>query len=78
VSSVPPPPDLSDLSPLLQLILLLFVILAVGSRAKRRGNLRLAAPTLVPLTTDEASRFASDFGTAYAELMGAEPPDREI
>jgi hypothetical protein len=77
MSSVPPPHDMSDLSPLLQLILLPFVVFAVGRRVKRSGGLRLAPPTLVPLTTAAASRFAHDFGTAYSELMDTEPPDAE-
>jgi hypothetical protein len=73
MSSAPHPPDLSGLSPLLQLILLLFVVFAVGRRAKLRGGISLAPPTLVPLASDAASHFAHDFGTAYAELLGAGP-----
>jgi len=75
MNSVPHPPDPSGLSPLLQLILLLFVVFAVGRRAKLRGDITLSPPTLVALTADEVGRFARDFGTAYAELLGAEPPD---
>ena len=72
MSSVPRPPDLSGLSPLLQLFLLLFVAFAVGRRAKLSGGLRLAPPTFVPLASDAASRFAHEFGTAYAELVETE------
>ena len=67
--------DLSGLSPILQLFLLLFVVLAVGRRAKLSGGIHLAPPAFVPLPTDEASRFAHEFGTAYAELLAAEPWD---
>lgn len=66
------PVDLSGLSPILQLFLLLFVVLAVGRRAKLSGGLRLAPPTFVPLASDAASHFAHEFGTAYAELIEAE------
>jgi hypothetical protein len=66
------PLDLSGLSPLLQFFLLLFVVFAIGRRDKLSGSLRLAPPTFVPLPTDAASRFAHDFGTAYAELIEAE------
>lgn len=74
---VPRPFDPSGLSPLMQLILLLFVVFAVRRRTKPGGGLRLAPPAFVPLTTDGASRFAHEFGIAYAELLGAEPPDEE-
>jgi hypothetical protein len=69
--------DLSGLSPLLQLILLLFVVFAIRRRAKLTGAIGLAAPAFVPLAADAASRFAQEFGTAYAELLGAEPPDEK-
>ncbi len=72
MSAVHRPLDLSGLPPLLQLFLLLFVVLAVGRRVKLSGGLRLAPPTFVPLTTDAASRFAHEFGTAYAELVETE------
>jgi hypothetical protein len=61
-----------ELPPLLQLFLLLFVVLAVGRRAKLGGSLRLAPPAFVPLPSDAASRFAHEFGTACAELIEAE------
>jgi len=77
MTSVEGPPDLSRLSPLLRLILLLLVVFAVGRRAKRRGGLRLAPPAFVPLASDAASRFAHELGTAYAELMAGDPPDGE-
>lgn len=72
MSSVQAPLDLSGLSPIMQLILLLFVIFAVGRRAKLRGGLRLAPPAFVPLASDAASRFAHEFGRAYAKLIDAE------
>lgn len=71
------PPDLSGLSPILQFFLLLFVVLAVGRRVKLSGGISLAPPTFVPLPTDAATRFAREFGTAYAELLGAEPRDEK-
>jgi hypothetical protein len=61
-----------DLPPLLQLLLLLFVVLAVGRRPKLSGGISLAPPAFVPLASDAASRFTHDFGTAYAELVEAE------
>jgi hypothetical protein len=68
-----PAVDLSSLSPLLQVILLLFVVFAIRRRAKLAGAIGLATPAFVPLAADAASRFARDFGAAYAELIGAEP-----
>ena len=64
--------DLSGLPPILQFFLVLFVMLAVGRRAKLSGGLRLAPPTFVPLASDAASQFARDLGTAYAELVETE------
>ncbi len=64
--------DLSRLSPVLQLFLVLFVVLAVGRRVELSGGLHLAPPAFVPLASDAASRFAQEFGTAYAELIEAE------
>ena len=61
-----------ELPPLLQLLLLLFVLFAVGRRDKLSGSLRLAPPAFVPLASDAASRFAHELGTAYAELIEAE------
>ena len=66
-----------DLPPLLQLFLLLFVLFAVGRRGKLSGGIHLAPPAFVPLPTDAASRFAHEFGTAFAELMEAERRDGE-
>jgi len=71
------PLDLSGLSPILQFFLLLFVVLAVGRRVKLSGGIRLAPPAFVPLPTDAASRFAHEFGTAYAELIEAEQRSEE-
>jgi phosphoglycerol transferase MdoB-like AlkP superfamily enzyme len=61
-----------ELPPLLQLLLLLFVVFAVGRRAKLSGGISLAPPAFVPLASDAGSRFAREFGTAYAELIEAE------
>ncbi len=61
----------------MQFFLLLFVVLAVGRRVKLSGGLRLAPPAFVPLPTDAASRFAHEFGTAYAELVEAEQRSEE-
>lgn len=77
MSIVHRPPDLSGVSPLLQFFLLLFVVFAIGRRAKLSGGISLAPPAFVPLPTDAASRFAQEFGTAYAELVEAEPRDHE-
>jgi hypothetical protein len=66
------PVDLSGLSPLMQLFLLLFVIFAVGRRGKLSDGIRLAPPIFVPLASDAASRFAHELGTAWAELVEAE------
>jgi len=72
MSAVHRPFDLSGLPPILQFFLVLFLVLALGRRDKLSGVLRLAAPTFVPLTTDAASRFAHELGTAYAEFVEAE------
>jgi hypothetical protein len=77
MSIVHRPPDLSGLSPILQLFVLLFVLLAVGRRAKLSGGIRLAPPAFVPLASDAASRFALELGTAYGELLGAELRDEK-
>jgi hypothetical protein len=77
MSAVHRPLDLSGLPPLLQLFMLLFVVLAVGRRVKRSGGLRLAPPAFVLLASDAASRFARQFGTAYAELIEAEQRSEE-
>jgi hypothetical protein len=58
-----------ELPPLLQLFLVLFVLVAVGRRAELSGDISLAPPAFVPLASDAASRFAHEFGTAYAELI---------
>lgn len=63
---------LPDLPLLLQLFLLLFVVVAVERRVKLSGGIRLAPPAFVPLASDAASRFAHEFGIAYAELIEAE------
>ena len=72
MSPVHRPLDLSGLSPILQFLLLLFLVLAVGRRDKLSSGLRLAPPTFVPLALDAASRFARELGTAWAELVEAE------
>lgn len=58
-----------QLPPLLQLFLVLFVLVAVGRRAELSGDIGLAPPAFVPLASGAASRFAHEFGTAYAELI---------
>lgn len=73
--SIPSPArsvDLSGLPPILQFFLVLFLVVALGRRAKLSGGLRLAPPAFVPLTSDAANRFAHEFGTAYAEFVEAE------
>lgn len=72
MSPVHRPLDLSGLSPILQLFLFLFVVAAVRRRVKLSGGLSLAPPAFVPLASDAASRFAHQFGTAYAEFVEAE------
>ncbi|HYN64842.1 MAG TPA: hypothetical protein VES36_09600 [Candidatus Limnocylindrales bacterium] len=71
------PLDLSGLSPLLQFCLLLLVVFAVGHRAKLSSGISLAPPAFVPLPTDAASRFAHDFGSAFAELLAGEQRSEE-
>jgi hypothetical protein len=69
--------DLSGLSPILQFFLLLLLVLAFGRRTKLIGGIRLAPPTFVPLSTDDASRFAHELGTAFAELVNGERRDEK-
>jgi hypothetical protein len=66
------PVDLSSLPPLLQFLLILFLVVAIGRRAKLNSGIHLPPPAFVPLASDAAGRFAHEFGTAYAELIEAE------